>query len=56
MRYLITTKECYKPFLTKWFTPENNFNMDLEMIVYDLVLNKFMVDGETWHDIEIDHL
>lgn len=56
MRYLITTKEVKSPFLTKWFEPENHFNPDIEMIVYDLVECKFTTDGTTWHDIDIDHL
>ena len=56
MRYLITTKEVKSPFLTQWFEPENHFNPDIEMIVYDLVECKFTTDGETWNDIEIDHL
>ena len=56
MRYLITTKEVNSPFLTKWFKPENHFNQDIEMIVYDLVECKFTTDGNTWHDIETDHL
>ena len=55
-RYLITTKENYSPFLTKWFEPENHFNADSEMIVYDLVENKYTTDGKKWHKIEIDHL
>ena len=42
--------------LTKWFEPENHFNPDIEMIVYDLVEYKFTTDGKTWHDIEADHL
>ena len=54
MRYLVTTKEI--PFLTKWFYSENNFNVDLEMTVYDLLKNKYTTDGKIWHDIEIDHL
>ena len=56
MRYLITTKEVKSPFLTQWFEPENHFNADVEMIVYDLVECKFTTDGKIWHDIEIDHL
>ena len=56
MRYLITTKEVKSPFLTNWFEPENHFNPDIEMIVYDLVERKFTTDGKNWHDIEIDHL
>ena len=56
MRYLITTIEAYAPFLTKWFEPEQHFNSDLEMVVYDLELNKYTTDGETWHDLQVDHL
>lgn len=56
MRYLITTKKTYSPFLTKWFEPENHFNSDLDMVVYDLVENKYTTDGKKWHDIEVDHL
>ncbi len=55
MRYLITTK-TYKPFLTKWFKPENHFNNDLNMVVYDLLKNKYTTDGKKWHEIEVDHL
>lgn len=56
MRYLITTNNTYAPFFTKWFEPEDYFNEDLEMVVFDLEQNKFTNDGETWHDIEVDHL
>ena len=55
MRYLITTKNEL-PFITKWFEFENNFNPNIEMIIYDLVECRFSVDGKTWNDIEIDHL
>ena len=56
MRYLITTKEVKSPFLTDWFDSENNFNSDVEMIVYDLYKNEFTTDGKIWHKIEVDHL
>jgi hypothetical protein len=56
MRYLITTNEKHQPFLTKWFDPENHFNPDIGMIVYDLVEEKFTTDGVNWNDILIDHL
>ena len=55
MRYLITTNES-EPGLTKWFEPENHFNAEIGMVVYDLYLNKYTTDGVTWSDIEIDHL
>jgi len=56
MRYLITTKEVKSPFLTDWFDPENHFNPDVEMIVYDLYNYEFTTDGKIWHKIEVDHL
>lgn len=55
MRYLITC-DGHEPFLTKWFESENNFNPDLNMIVYDLVTMQYTTNGEIWKDIEIDHL
>jgi len=56
MRYLITTKEVKSPFLTQWFDPENHFNPDVDMVVYDLCKNEFTTDGKTWHKIEVDYL
>lgn len=55
-QYLITTKETYEPFFTEWFDTENHFNPDLDMIVYDLYNHKYTTDGNTWHNIESDHL
>lgn len=55
MRYLITT-DGYEPFLTKWFDPDNHFNAEIGMIVYDLVYNKYTTNGYNWIDIEFDHL
>lgn len=55
MKYLITTNK-HKPFLTEWYIYENNYNADLDMVVYDLVNNKYTTDGINWQDIEIDHL
>lgn len=56
MRYLVTTKEAYTPFLTNWFDLENHFNHDIEMTVYDLQNYVYCTDGKTWQDIEIDNL
>lgn len=56
MRYLITTKETYSPFLTEWFDAENNFNAELDMIVYDLSKNLYTTDGVNWIEIKVDHL
>lgn len=55
MRYLVTTNRNI-PFLTHYFEPENNFNPDVEMVVYDLVTNLYTTNGYIWQDIEIDHL
>lgn len=56
MRYLVTTKDAHAPFLTDWFDPENHFNPDLDMVVYDLAKNEYTTDGKTWQEIEVDHL
>ena len=56
MRYLVTTKEAYAPFLTEWFDYENHFNPDLGMVVFDLLNCKYTTDGKNWVDINIDHL
>ena len=56
MRYLISTKDGNQPFLSKWFEPDNHFNPDVEMIVFDLYLLKFTTDGKTWNRLKIDHL
>ncbi|MGN6802383.1 MAG: hypothetical protein ACTHJN_10780 [Ginsengibacter sp.] len=55
MRYLVTTK-FLGAFLTDWFVPENHFNIELGMIVYDLVKCLFTTDGQQWKPIEVDHL
>lgn len=55
MRYLITSN-VQPPAVTQWFDPENHFNPDVEMIVYDLYLLKYMDDGRTWKDIQEDNL
>lgn len=55
MRYLITTKNN-APFFTDWFDSENHFNSTLEMIVYDLYMYKYTIDGKNWTKIEIDNL
>ena len=55
MRYLVII-EGGQPFLTEWFCCENNFRKDVDMTVYDLILNKYTTDGSTWLDIEIDYL
>lgn len=45
MRYLVTTN-CYEPFFTEWFDPENHFNKDAEMVVFDLQEKKYTTNGK----------
>lgn len=54
IRYLLTCN-CQPPALTHWFEPENHFNPDVEMVVYDLQ-DCMYYDGTGWHEIQIDHL
>lgn len=53
MRYLITTNDYRKPFLTNKFNINNDFDASVGMVVYDLVELTFTSDGKTWHDIGI---
>lgn len=56
--YLILTKinAETKAAYTHWFDPENHFNEDVGMIVFNLSNHTFTVDGFTWNEIEEDHL
>ena len=59
MRYLIITNlylSGQPPFLTNYFNCENNFNSEIDMVVYDLEQLKYTADGTNWYNIEIDHL
>lgn len=56
MRYLVTFQTDNEPFFTNWFDPENHFNKELKMIVFDLIEFQFTIDGVTWVNIPIDHL
>lgn len=58
MQYLVTyTKNGLQHcFYTKWFDPENNFDSEVGMIVFDLVNHKYMVNSLGWTDIEFDNL
>ena len=55
-QYLITTNTIESPFFTNWFDPENHFNMNEGMVVYDLRNAKFTTDGTQWQPINEDHL
>jgi hypothetical protein len=54
-RYLVTTNNL-DPFLTDYFTPENCFAYGIGMVVFDLYKQTYMSDGETWIELEEDHL
>jgi len=60
MRYLVTYTETEtqttKVFLTNWFDVQNNFNTDVDMIVYDLTTCQYLDSSLIWKSIEIDHL
>lgn len=55
MRYLITT-QTHPPFFTEWFDAENNFNLELGMVVFDLKIRMYTTTGHTWLPIDVDHL
>lgn len=60
MKYLVTTNDPLtgekSAFYTDWFQADNHFNPDVGMVVFDLTHHLVTFDGETWQDIEIDHL
>jgi hypothetical protein len=57
-RYLVTYTEngLRKAFYTYYFDIENNFNPDVEMIVFDIINHKYLVNSLGWTDIEFDNL
>lgn len=55
MRYLVSDNSEFRPFITDQFDPDN-FSEQNEMIVFDLVLGKYTLDGKHWDDIEEDRL
>ena len=59
MKYLIiyTRPETGKreAFYTNWFS-EETYSPDCDMIVVDRTRSLVTFDGETWQDIEEDHL
>ena len=58
MRYLVTYLESGFPkaFYTDWFDSENNFNIGIGMIVFDLANHQYTSNGLDWIDIDFDHL
>ena len=47
MRYLITGKS-FCPFFSDRFDCENNFNDELNMVVYDLLIQVYTIDSINW--------
>jgi hypothetical protein len=58
MQYLVTYIEngTLKAFYTDWFELENNFNLEVGMIVFDLINHKYTTNGLIWGDIDEDNL
>jgi hypothetical protein len=59
MKYLLTYNEgdTQKAYYTNWFDVENNFNPEVNMIVFDLFNHKYLYDEQKgWLEIEEDHL
>lgn len=44
------------PFFTNWFEPDNHFNPDAGMVVFDLINNLYFDNELEWKEIESDHL
>lgn len=53
-RYLVTA-DFTEPFLTNYFDIENNYNSEINMVVFDLLYNLFY-NGTQWFTIQEDHL
>ncbi len=60
MKYLVITTDLVtgerSAFYTDWFQADNHFNPDADMVVIDQTHHLVTFDGETWQDIEQDHL
>ena len=60
MRYIVIYTDYHtgerKSFRTDWFNLSENYNSDLDMIVFDNLNNQITFDGTSWQDIEEDHL
>jgi hypothetical protein len=55
MRYLVCDNSENRPFFTEWFNLEN-FTEETDMIIFDLLLKKYTIDGKHWEQIEEDRL
>lgn len=60
MKYLVIATNPItgeqEAFYTDWFQAENHFNPEVGMVVIDQTQHLVTFDGETWQDIEDDHL
>jgi hypothetical protein len=60
MKYLIIFEDPLtgekSAVYTNWFNAENNYNPEYNMVVIDRTQHLVTFDGETWQDIEEDHL
>ena len=60
MRYLIIVRDTAmgerRAFYTDRFDAVNNYDPDCDMIVVDGAKRLVAFDGETWNDIDFDHL
>lgn len=54
-RYLIIC-DGQLPAVTHWYDYDNNYNSDLNMVVFDFAVMKYTEDGLTWLEIQEDHL
>lgn len=55
VRYLIVA-DTFTPFYTNYYDEENHWKDGINMKVFDLHTDKYCEDGETWKDIDEDHL
>lgn len=55
MRYLVSDNSENIPFFTEQFNAEN-FSEQTEMIIFDLLLKRYTIDGKHWVQIEEDRL
>lgn len=60
MKYLVIATNPItgeqEAFYTNWFDAEKHFNPAAEMVVVDLTSHLVTFDGNTWQDVEEDHL
>jgi S-formylglutathione hydrolase FrmB len=60
MKYLVIMQDPAtgerSAFYTNWFDAANHYNPDYNMIVIDHTQHLITFDGETWQDIDEDHL